>query len=253
MHANASRDEIAAFLDELLDAPRYRASEPDGNGLLYAGSEGVSKFAVAVNTSLTTIVGAAKAGAQLLVVHHPTWQAVDHELYDEKLAMLEQAQLSLYAAHASLDCAPEFGNAWALASELGIEVEETFVEYHGGHAGVIGRTHGVVAEFIQRASQALGVQVEAHAHATSFGRIAIVPGGGGNTADLAEARRRGCDTYLTGEGSMFTRGYAREAGMNLIFGTHHATEAPGIKALGRRIELQAQIPFEFMADSPDVF
>jgi hypothetical protein len=41
--------------------------------------------------------------------------------------------------------------------------------------------------------------------------------------------------------------------MNLIFGTHHATEAPGIRALGDRIAAESALPFEFIADSPDVF
>ena len=85
------------------------------------------------------------------------------------------------------------------------------------------------------------------------GRVAIVTGAGGDTGSLDEARRMGADTYLTGEGSMYTRMFARETGMNLLFGTHHATEAPGIKALGERIAAEAQIPWEFIADSADVF
>ena len=50
---------------------------------------------------------------------------------------------------------------------------------------------------------------------------------------LEEARSLGCDTYLTGEGSMYTKLYAREAGLNLIFGTHYATEKPGPMAISR--------------------
>ncbi len=253
MHANASLDDITTFLDELLDVRAYAAAEPGANGLLYRAGPGVTKLAVAVNTSITTIVGAAKAGAQLLVVHHPPWEDTDRHLRQEKLLALEAAGISLYAAHASLDCAPTFGNGWVLAELLGIAVDATFGEYHGGHAGVIGTTDGTLAELIQRASARLGVQVEAYQHAPSFGRVAIVTGAGGNTGDMDEARRLGCDTYLTGEGSMFTRLFAKETEMNLIFGTHQATEAPGIQALGRRIADEAQIPWEFIAESSDVF
>ena len=78
-------------------------------------------------------------------------------------------------------------------------------------------------------------------------------GAGGNTADLDAARRAGADTYITGEGSMYTRMFARETGMNLIFGTHQATEAPGIRALGQRLGDHAGIPWEFIDESPDVF
>lgn len=255
MHANASLADMVRWLDGELDVGRY-ASEPDSNGLLYQSpaGDGVSKFAVAVNTSLTTIVGAARAGANLLVVHHASWQAIDLHLRDEKLAALEAASLSLYGAHASLDCAPRNGNGWALAELLGITVDETFGEYHGGHAGVIGRpADASFAELIGRASRALGVQVEAHQHAKTCARVAIVTGAGGGTAEMDEARRLGADTYVTGEGSMYTRLFARECGVNLILGTHYATEAPGIRALGERLGAHAGIPWEFIAESPDVF
>ena len=253
MHPNASLDDIAAFLDQLLEAPRYAAAEPDANGLLFRAGPGVTKIAVAVNTSITAIVGAAKAGAQLLIVHHPPWEAVDRGLRDDKLRALEGAGVSLYAAHASLDCAPKIGNGWALAALLGVEVDATFGDFCGGHAGVAGRCEGTYAELIQRASSQLAVQVEAYQHAQSFGRVAIVTGAGGNTGDMDEARGLGCDTYITGEGSIFTRLFAKETGMNLIFGTHQATEAPGIKALGQRVSEEASIPWEFIAESSDVF
>jgi hypothetical protein len=47
--------------------------------------------------------------------------------------------------------------------------------------------------------------------------------------------------------------YAKDAGMNLLFGTHHATEAPGIRALGDRLSLESGMPFEFIDESSDVF
>jgi dinuclear metal center YbgI/SA1388 family protein len=253
MHPNASLDDIAAFLDDLLEAPKYAANEPDANGLIFRAGPGVTKVAVAVNTSITAIVGAARAGAQLLVVHHPPWLDNDHHLRDEKLAALEAAGISLYAAHASLDCAPKFGNGWVLAEMLGVRVDGTFGEFNGGHAGVIGAANGSYGDFLASASRALGVQVEAYQHADTFGRVAIVTGSGGNTAEMDEARRLGADTYVTGEGKIFTRLFAKEAQLNLVFGTHQATEAPGIRALGQRVSDEAQIPWEFIAESPDVF
>ncbi len=252
MHANASLDDIVAYLDAELRVADF-ASEPDANGLLFRGSAGVTKIAVAVNTSITTIVGAAKAGAQLLVVHHPSWAAVDHHLHGEKMEALGTTGVSLYAAHSSLDCAPQIGNGWVLAELLGVRVDATFGEYHGGDAGVIGACDGTFGELLQRASSKLGVEVEAHEHAKTFGRVAIVTGAGGDTKDLDAARQAGCDTYITGEGSMFTRLFAREVGMNLVFGTHQATEAPGIRALGERLSDHAQVPFEFINESSDVF
>ncbi len=246
---------MVTWLDEQLDVAKYAASEPDSNGLLYASpsGDGVSKFAVALNTSLTTIVGAAKAGANLLLVHHTSWRDIDLHVRDEKFGALAAGTLSLYGAHASLDCAPNFGNGWVLAELIGVAVDGTFGDFAGGHAGVIGACSGSFAELIQRTSRELRVEVEAHQHAKTFGRVAIITGAGGTTTDLDAAREAGADTYITGEGSMYTRMFAKETGMNLIFGTHYATEAPGIRALGGRLGEHAGIPWEFIDDSPDVF
>jgi putative NIF3 family GTP cyclohydrolase 1 type 2 len=244
---------MAAWLYQHLDVARYTPSEPGANGLVYRAGPGISKFAVAVSASMTALVGAAKAGAQLLVVHHPSWPEIDLDLHGEKMQMLEAAGLSLYAAHASLDCAPQVGNAWVLAALLGVEVDATFGDYHGGHAGVLAGASGDFAGLIARAARELRVDVEAHQHSREFGRIAIMTGAGGMTTDLAAARALGADTYVTGEGSLFTRMYAKDAGMNLLFGTHHATEAPGIRALGDRLSLESGMPFEFIDESSDVF
>lgn len=253
MHPNASLDEIVAWLDDLLDVKRY-ASEEHANGLLHRAGDGVSKFAVAVNTSLATIVAAARSGVQLMVVHHASWDYIDLHLREEKMQALAMAGISLYGAHAALDCAPRgIGNAWVLADLLGVSAEDAFAEFHGGQCGVIGSYAGTFGDLIARASEALGVQVEAHEHAKEAGRVAIVTGAGGMTADLDEAHRLGARTYITGEGSMFTRLFAREMRMNLVFGTHHATEAPGIRALGERIAQHTALPWEYLADTPDVF
>ena len=58
----------------------------------------------------------------------------------------------------------------------------------------------------------------------------------------------GCDTYITGEGSMYTKLYAREIGMNLLFGSHYATELPGIKALTEQVSAQFGLPWEVVPE-----
>lgn len=254
MHANAALADMVAWLDQHLDVARFLPHEPEANGLVLDGGQpGVTKFAVAVNVTLTTIVGAAKAGAQLLVTHHASWPNIDLHLRDEKLEALRQVGVSLYCAHASLDCLQGDGNAWVLARALGVEPETPFCAMYGGQAGVVGTAAGEFMDFVRRASRELKVEVESHLHAKGFGRVAIVPGAGGVTSYMDEARKLGAETFVAGEGSMFTRIFAREAGMNLVLGTHYATEAPGIRALGERLSAQAQVPFDFIAESPDVF
>ena len=110
--------EIAAWLDAELDAARYRVGEPENGLVVDAGGE-VTLVASAVNTTFGAIELAAAAGAQLLLVHHPSWSYIDRDLHARKLAALADAGVSLYGAHASLDCAPAHGTGHELARLLG--------------------------------------------------------------------------------------------------------------------------------------
>jgi putative NIF3 family GTP cyclohydrolase 1 type 2 len=68
------------------------------------------------------------------------------------------------------------------------------------------------------------------------------------TTFLQEAHEIGCDTYVTGEGSMYTKLFAREIGMNLIFGSHYATEFPGIKAFAQRIAEEFNLSWKAISE-----
>ena len=106
-------------------------------------------------------------------------------------------------------------------------------------------------ELIAGVARVLGRAPETHRNHASAGRIGIVTGAGGMTSWLEEAVGLGCDTYLTGEGSMYTRLYAKEAGINLILGGHDLTERPGIEALGERTAAQFGIEHRFI-DEPHI-
>ena len=157
MHANASLSAMVAWLDEQLDVAKYAVTEPDSNGLLFSSpaGDGVSKFAVAVNTSLTTIVGAAKSGANLLVVHHTSWPGIDLHLRDEKFAALGRRGSRCTArtprsiarrASATAGCSPRCS-----ASRLTARSASSPAVMRASSA----RCGGTFAELIQRASREL--------------------------------------------------------------------------------------------------
>jgi dinuclear metal center YbgI/SA1388 family protein len=242
--------DIVAYLDDLLQVSRY--TETGTNGLLWNAGEPVARIAAAVNTTFETIQGARREGCQLLLVHHPAWPHIDLHLKEEKEEALRLAGVSLYASHAPLDCASEFGNSATLARLLGIRVEGRFLGFEGGHAGVYGVTDGDFPALVERVRRTIGNEIEAHQNTRSFGRVAVVTGAGGWTAALDEARRLGCDTFVTGEGSMHTRLFARETGMNLILGGHYATEAPGIRGLARIVGERFGLPWRFIPETPPI-
>jgi putative NIF3 family GTP cyclohydrolase 1 type 2 len=239
--------EIAGWLDAELDAARYRGGEPENDLLVNAGRD-VSLVASAVNTTFGAIELAADAGAQLLLVHHPPWSYIDRNLHAPKLAALSEAGVSLYGAHASLDGAPEHGTGHELARLLGVGVEGRFAPYEGSLAGVFGSFEGGWDGLVAVASRVLGRAPETHRNGSRAARIGIVTGAGGMTSWLEEAVGLGCDTYLTGEGSMYTRLYAKEAGINLMLGGHDLTERPGIEALGRRTAVRFGIEHRFIEE-----
>src|SRR3990172_3612518 len=141
--------DIVAYLDELLQVERYREEQPS-NGLLVDVGQPVMRIAAAVSTSFTAIRGAQRAGAQLLLVHHTTWAHIDLHLKQEKEEALRAAGISLYGAHAALDCAPEIGNPDSLARLAGVQVQGRFLQWLAGQPGVYGRAEGTFPEFVAR-------------------------------------------------------------------------------------------------------
>ena len=222
--------DVVQYLDALLDV----AAEEDreGNGLAIEGRGEVRRIGAALNTTFHSIDAAAAAEVDLLLVHHAPWSYIDLHLRAAKLARLRERGISLYVAHEALDRAPVFGVADTLARLLGISVERRIAEGFG----VVGTAADATFDaWVARAAEVLGERVRAWPNGDRFGRIGIVPGAGGLTTWMEEARQAGCDTHLAGEGTLFTELYARETGMNLVLASHHATEFPGICALAEQV------------------
>ena len=56
------------------------------------------------------------------------------------------------------------------------------------------------------------------------------------TTEVRELVERGCDTYITGEKSLYTIQYAKFTGINLIVGSHTFTEIWGVESLTLKIK-----------------
>jgi putative NIF3 family GTP cyclohydrolase 1 type 2 len=240
---------VAAWLDDLLDAHKFRANEPE-NGLIVDAGRLVRRVGAAVNTSFQAIEAALDAGIDLLLVHHASWPYIDLGLHEEKLARLKLLGISLYCAHASLDGAPDVGTGDSLARLLGIDVQGRFAEYEGALAGVHGLWRGSLDDLVAALVREIGGVPEVHRQQARCDRVGIVTGAGSFTSWVEEARALGCDTYLTGEGSMYTRLYAKEAHVNLVLAGHYRTEAPGVRTLAERTAEHFEIEWRFVEDDP---
>ena len=234
---------VASYLDRLLSV--RDEADREGNGLVVDATRTVSKVAAAVNTSFDVIGRAEEIGADLLVAHHTTWDDIDLHLKQQKLDQLRRAEISLYAAHESLDRVPDFGTGDSLAALAGLHVEGRFADGQGVYGT---RCVASLADLVALLESMLEVRVESWRNSSSCHRIAIATGAGGATSWLDEARQLRCDTYITGEGSLYTKLFAREVGVNLVLGTHCATELPGIRALGQRVASEFGLPCEVIAE-----
>lgn len=243
-----SRDELTRYLDEFLDTANVPDKSP--NGLQVQGRDRIGKVAFAVDASAQTIEASAKAKAGMLIVHHGLWWGRHEQIVGnmhQRIAGLIRADLSLYAAHIPLDCHAEVGNNVELARLFGLDVETGFGEYMGVTVGVIATAQKPLKRdvFVEHIGKALS----AAPAVLDFGprqirRVAIISGAGAGEAEAA--RDAGCDTLVTGESSHAAYHSAREAGINLIFGGHYATETVGLKALARHLKKKFSITTTFV-------
>jgi len=215
------------------------------NGLMLDNAEEVERVYTPVFPSddvLAEVERRAGGRPAMLFAHHP----MDFEtsgrglipVGTESLQRLRDAGISLYSAHAPLDCHETVSTSRALAREAGIAVEGACAGYYGGHAGVIG-TIGPLPfdEFVARVGVACGVdRVDSKRHSDTVHRVAVVAGGAGFPAMMQEAVDAGCDTYLTGDFRVRHGGpwaeehrpqfnaFVESVPVNLVGGSHAGTE-----------------------------
>ena len=168
----------------------------------------------------------------------------------QRIAGLIRADLSLYAAHIPLDRHPEVGHNAVLARRLELERTRPFGEYRGVTIGVGGELRRAMRRerFCTRVARVLGeVPRVLPFGPPSVRRVAVVSGAGASLAETA--RREGYDTLLTGETSHAAWHPAREAGINVVFGGHYATETVGLAALAERVRDRFEVATLFI-DAP---
>jgi dinuclear metal center YbgI/SA1388 family protein len=238
-------EEVRAYLDELL---QVEGLEGSGNGLVVEGRPAVSKVGLAVNCSFQAIEQAARRSCDLLVTHHAAWPEIDLHLSEQKYGRLRELGINYYAAHDCLDLARDFGTGDALARAVRVASQGPFKPDGEGEFAVHGLTIGHWPEFVTRVGNQLGTEPRAWKNTESFGHVAIIPGWGGRTDWMAVAQGLGCDTFLTGETSLFGLLFAREAGLNLVVAGHYATEAPGVMALSARIARDLKLDVTFIPE-----
>ncbi len=245
----ARRDELIAFLDELLEPGAFEDYGP--NGLQVPGADEVSTVVTGVSAHLELFRRAAEAGAQLVLCHHGLFWSGDPLALDDRraarLKALFAADMSLAAYHLPLDAHPEVGNNALICERLGARRAEPFGAHRGRSIGWIGRFDQPIdaGRLIDRCTEVFGRRPLAFADGPQqVHAVGILSGGGSKY--LGDAIGRGLDAFITGEPSEPGMAEAREAGIHFIAAGHYATETFGVRRLGDLLAERFRVEHRFV-------
>jgi putative NIF3 family GTP cyclohydrolase 1 type 2 len=215
-------DKIISRIESVLDPKSYDDVSNNGIQIARSGDE-VKTVAFAVDASVASVKAAAAAGAQLLVVHHGiSWgggiKRIDGGVYNVVKAAVD-ANIALYAVHLPLDADRKVGNNHELARSFSLKRVKPAFSYHGNVIGVVG-------------------------YAPDGRKVGICSGGAGCFAE--EAKRLGCDVYLTGEADWGEKIAADNVGMQMTCAGHYETETYGVRALMRHLAEKLKVKTVFV-------
>ncbi|MEO8575071.1 MAG: Nif3-like dinuclear metal center hexameric protein [Gemmatimonadales bacterium] len=234
---------IVGYLDTLLEISAIPDYPGAVNGLQLANKGDVRKVAASVDFSSRSVSRAVDEKANLLIVHHGMFwngsRPITGSAYD-RLRMLLDNDVAVYASHLPLDRHATFGNNVLLSHELGLTPSGEFARYKGIAIGVTGETSVATADIVKKAGQFARAQ-GGNAIATPFSqnrqttRWAICTGAGASSETLQEATEAGIDTLIVGEGPHWTAVEAEELEIVIIYAGHYATETLGVAALAEHV------------------
>lgn len=243
--------EFDSLCRSLLEIDALAAIDDSLNGVQVGRGGGpIGRVAFAVDACAETIRRAAEAGAQVLFVHHGLFWGKPARIEGalrERLRLLLDADMALYACHLPLDKHPTLGNNAVLAGLLGLVELEPFGLYHGVRFGYRGsfpvpiRLDDAIKRVLSDGSSPRCLIAGGPAELRS---AAVVSGGG--AFEVIEAMAAGMDLYVTGEPSHSIYHSALEGRINFLAAGHYQTETHGVKALAEHFAREAGLDTLFI-------
>jgi dinuclear metal center YbgI/SA1388 family protein len=233
------RDVVSA-----LDAELSTHAIPDYpgalNGLQFGKRGRVHRVATAVDASRQAIVECARAGCDLLIVHHGLFWAGAQPITGigyEKVAMMVEHDIAVYSSHLPLDVHPIHGNNALLARALSLSATGGFGRYKQIDVGLQGTADETTDSLVERvrsyaANYGGTVRTSIPVSGRRTRKWAICSGSGASSETIAEAVACGVDTLITGEGPHHTTVGAIEQDLCIVYAGHYATETLGVQSIG---------------------
>ncbi|HVY54998.1 MAG TPA: Nif3-like dinuclear metal center hexameric protein [Thermodesulfobacteriota bacterium] len=232
-------NKIVAFLDEYLKKDDVKDSA--WNGLQFEGRGTVKKVAFAVDAGIDAFRASADLKADILIVHHGHfWDFRNPSVTGwakERIKILFENDISLYVSHNPLDRHKEVGHNAQILKLLGAGIKDEFFHYHGKNIGWIGECRKALR--LKDIEKKLNSELNTACKVLPFGKERVktiaVCSGGGSYGGFYRALDAGVDLYITGDAVEIYH-TAKDAGVNVIFAGHHATETLGLHALSKVLQ-----------------
>jgi dinuclear metal center YbgI/SA1388 family protein len=250
----ATSQQLLQAFDRLLQPERFKDYGP--NGLQVEGKPEVRRIVSGVTASRALIEAAIQGQADAIFVHHGLfWRGQDGRVtgwLKQRLALLLEHDINLFAYHLPLDAHPELGNNARFGLELGWQATATFGEQDLGFIGVPAEGGGFAGaqELALHLESRLGRRVTWIEQAQRPIRtIAWCTGGAQGYFESAIAA--GADAFVTGEISEPQVHYARECGVAFLACGHHASERYGAPAVAGHVAAALGVEHRFIdIDNP---
>lgn len=245
---------IVAFLDAELRTSEINDYPAAMNGLQLANKGEVRHVAAAVDFSTSVVLAAVDRGANMLVLHHGMFWADAVPIVGpryQRLSLLFENDIAVYASHLPLDLHPRFGNNVLLARELELTPSGGFASSQGVMIGVSGTSDILTSKLVERTNtfcerngrRLVTTPIRPGQTTRHWG---ICSGAGASTDTLKEAVELGLDTIIVGEGPHHTAVQAPDLGITILYAGHYATETLGVKAIAAEVAARFGIASSFI-------
>ena len=243
------RNVLLTELDSVLQPERFKDVAP--NGLQVEGRRDVQRIVSGVSASVALIEAAIGAQADAIFVHHGLfWRGQDARITGwlrQRLGLLLQHNINLYAYHLPLDAHPEWGNNAQWGQVLGLVADGRFGDQQ---LGWLGHPGTAPADNVTQFAQHIGAVLDRvptvidASGGRPVSRVAWCSGGAQSYFEAAIAA--GTEVFLTGEISEQHVHFAREAGVSFIACGHHASERYGAPACMAALAQRLGLDHEFI-------
>lgn len=225
------RNNLLSVFNGLLQPERFKDYGP--NGLQVEGKSEIRRMVSGVTASRALIEAAIDAKADAIFVHHGLfWRGMDGRItgwLKERIRLLLEHDINLFAYHLPLDAHAELGNNAQLGFKLGVQGQAAFGDQNlGWQADANFASADALNTHVQAVLGRSTTLVNADA-ARPIRKLAWCTGGAQGFFEAAIAA--GADAFITGEISEPQAHLARETGVSFIAAGHHATERYGAPAV----------------------